>query len=276
MLTVSDLKILCEKYGFTPGRDFGQNFLLAEWPINQIVQAAELKKTDQIIEIGPGFGQLTFALAPLARQVTGIEIEKKISEYWTESSPENVKIIWGNAIRIFDQVAAGLKKYKVAANLPYQITGRILRVILSSPNPPEVSVLMVQKEVAEKICAKPGRMSMLSISVLFYGMPEIVDFVPASVFWPQPKVDSAILKITKRKKSLTEKIDPDRFFKIVKAGFSSPRKQLRKNLSIGLNMEKGMIESAIAKSGAPQDVRAEVLSLEQWLEIFGALSADLK
>ncbi len=262
------LKSLCQRYGLRPSKKYGQNFLINPEPIEKMIEAAGVSKSDTVVEIGPGFGVLTFALAAKAGKVVAFEIEKKLQKYWEKDKPENVEIVWGNVLKILDIKILDIKildidKYKVVANLPYQITSAVIRKFLETDNPPSVMVLMVQKEVAERICAKPGGMSLLSVAVQYYADAEIIAPVPRSSFWPEPKVDSAILRLRlevknrklenppsqggeggvgdtrgRRHKGLTPPNPPqggittaDIFFKIVKAGFAQRRKLLIKNLS---------------------------------------------
>jgi len=272
---------LCSRYGLKPSRRYGQNFLLDEAVLDKIIEAAELSKSDTVVEIGPGFGALTFKLAEKAGRVLAFEIEKKIKPFWDDvlshparpASPElqrgeggakggreNVEIIWGDALvslratkgrsnpdglresfpwfnGIASPAFAGVNyprndtAYKVVANLPYQITSPIIRAFLEADNPPELMVLTVQKEVAERICAQPGDMSILSVAVQYYAKPEIVAIVPRTAFWPVPEVDSAVVKIDNRQQKTDNRVKNEEFFKIVKAGFANRRKLLIKNLA---------------------------------------------
>jgi 16S rRNA (adenine1518-N6/adenine1519-N6)-dimethyltransferase len=268
------LKNLCKKYGFAPGKKYGQNFLINPEPAEKMVMAAGIAKGDTVVEIGPGFGALTFALAEKAKQVIAFEIEKKLMPYWEEKikTHKNIKIVWGNVLRNPEAVSER-GEYKLVANLPYQITSEAIRTFLEAKNKPEIMVLMVQKEVAERICAKPGDMSVLSVAVQYYARPETVAQVPRSYFWPQPKVDSSIIAI----KNITGRpADPamDKiFFKIVKSGFASRRKYLLKNLSVVAGKKNRIkLEEIFAKIGLNPKVRAQELSIEQWRQLSTYLS----
>jgi 16S rRNA (adenine1518-N6/adenine1519-N6)-dimethyltransferase len=328
------LKFLCQKYGLRPSKKYGQNFLINEEVIEQIIETAELKKTDTIVEIGPGFGTLTFALAGQAKNVIAFEIEKKIAPYWekrsfcpsltkggikgglpsddksattpvpllgkegTHAHPnDNIKIIWGNVLKsaFFQKEKRDLDstpclpagrpalllarggRYKVVANLPYQITSSVIRMFLEADNPPTEMILMVQKEVAERICAKPGDMSVLSVAVQYYAEPKIIDIIPHSNFWPEPKVDSAILKLSLRAPaggvaipggcfaSLATTREHDKFFQLVKAGFANRRKLLIKNLEPMVGKKnKELLKKAFAQLRIKETARAQELSPEQW------------
>lgn len=300
---------LCKQYGLTPSKNYGQNYLIQKWPIGKIIEAAELKKTDTVIEIGPGFGVLTFALAEKAGKVVAFEIERKLEGYWEEQLEDlkikrlkdfgDINIIWGNALTSLKSYVSSLMSgYKVVANIPYQITSDLLRTLLELENKPESITLMVQKEVAQRICSRPGDMSLLAVSVQYYGEPSIVSLVSKGNFWPSPKVDSAILNIKirklgnlpaqvgqKAKKQDNENFDK-LFFKIVKMGFSHKRKQLWGNLSkqlaafdpsslrsepswskTGRGINSKQVKQVLSEVVGDEKVRAEELSVEQWRKI---------
>lgn len=284
--TPTILKSLCVKYDLTPSKKYGQNFLIQEWPIKKMIEAADLQETDTVIEIGPGFGVLTFALAEQAGRVIGLEIEKKLEGYWDEKlkdqktnlRPElrskerpkdhgDIEIIFANALySLKSYVLSLMSSYKVVANLPYQITSHVLKVLLELENKPESITIMVQKEVAERICSKPGEMSLLSVSVQYYGKPKIIDIVTKGNFWPEPRVDSAILKIRLKDQKIERSKDIE-FFRVVKAGFSSKRKQLANNLSKQLSVNSKQVSSILKEVCGNEKVRSEELSVENWVEI---------
>ncbi|OGH83886.1 MAG: ribosomal RNA small subunit methyltransferase A [Candidatus Magasanikbacteria bacterium RIFOXYB2_FULL_40_13] len=278
LLTPTILKQLCAKYNLSPSKKYGQNFLVSETPIKQMISAAELDKEDTVLEIGPGFGILTFALAEKAGKVIAFEIEKKLEKYWEEKIKEhnNIEIIWGNAIKQITSYELRFTSYKVIANLPYQITSHVLRTLLELENKPQKIVVMVQKEVAERICASPGDMSLLAVSVQYYGEPKIIARVSRGNFWPEPKVDSAVLSIKTLKPQHQSKarcgaqhkniktFDDDLFFKVVRAGFANKRKQLWRNLSVGLKIDKEKAQKIILEVAGNEKIRAEELSVEQW------------
>ncbi len=274
--TTSEIQRLCQQYGFKPSKEYGQNYLLNLEPIEKMTAAAELKKTDTVVEVGPGFGVLTFALAEEVGQIVSFEIEKKLQPYWAEQTKDvpNIKVEWGNILYQFKEVAGDLKKYKVVANLPYQITSPILKLFLEDvEHQPETMVLLVQKEVAERICAKPGDLSVLAIAVQFFGVPEIVSQVSRNLFWPVPQVDSAIIKISDIKKNRFVD-DPDfsipEFFKFIRAGFLNRRKLLHKNLlSIAGKENKEKLDQIWQKMGWDRNRRAQELSVEEWVRLFG-------
>jgi 16S rRNA (adenine1518-N6/adenine1519-N6)-dimethyltransferase len=268
------LQHLCQKYNLRPSKQYGQNFLLNEEVVEKMIEAGEINKKDTVVEVGPGFGVLTLPLCEKAGKVLAYEIEKKIASYWEERVKEykNLEIIWGNVLHSqkFIKSIKSLEeigKYKVVANLPYQITSAVLRFFLEKENKPEMMVLMVQKEVGERICAKSGDLSVLGISVQYYGEPEIVQIVNRGDFYPAPKVDSAVIKI-KIKKDLPE-IDENKFFALVRAGFVNKRKLLSKNLQNYLGKKnKEAIDKAFEKMGFSPNIRAQELSLKEWIKLF--------
>ena len=306
ILAPSELKSLCAKYNLNPSKQYGQNYLISDAPLKKMIAAAELSKDDVVVEIGPGFGILTFALSPLVKKVVAFEIEKKLMLFWDEKLKEfsNVEIIWGNVLQQLKTISEKLKgNWKVVANLPYQITSHLLRTLLEMENKPERIIVMVQKEVAERICAKAGEMSLLAVSVQYYGEPKIITKVSRGSFWPSPSVDSAILAISRispeallgiptlrrdrispeallgiptlsRCKIGTGCRDDEKFFRIVKAGFINKRKQLWHNLSSHLGLDKEVVKNVLKEVVGNEKIRAEDLSVEDWVKIVNGL--DLK
>ena len=258
---------LCHTYGLKPSKNYGQNFLISAEPIEIMLEAAELKSTDTVVEVGPGFGVLTLPLSLQVKKVFAFEIEKKLAPFWQKECQKqsNIEIIWGNVLHQFADLAPNLpKNYKVVANLPYQITSAVIRLFLESPNPPTQLVLMVQKEVAERICAGKGKMSILAVSVQYYAEAMIVAQVPRQLFWPAPQVDSAILLINVGQKTKVERLRTNDFFRVVKAGFSSPRKMLWKNLASGLKIEGAEVKKILKEVCGSDMVRAEMLEVAEW------------
>lgn len=274
VLSPGNIKQLCEKYFLQPSKHYGQHYLISDAPLQKLLEAGALTKEDTVVEIGPGFGVLTLAVAPLVKKVLAFEIEQKLRPYWEEKQKEfpNVEIVWGNALNHLSIAIRHLSSYKILANLPYQITSDALRVMLHAAPPPEKIVLMVQKEVAERICAAPPKMSLLSAAVQYYGAPKIVTVVPAGSFWPRPKVDSAIMAMTIQKESRT--VDQEsRFFEIVRAGFSHKRKQVWRNLAAGLHLDPTFVKQAIRDVAYNEKVRAEEISIDDWRSLADKLFA---
>jgi 16S rRNA (adenine1518-N6/adenine1519-N6)-dimethyltransferase len=270
-LSPTTLKALCKEYDLSPSKAYGQNFLISDAPIKKMIYAAELSKKDTVIEVGPGFGILTFALAEKAKKVIAFEIEKKLEPYWAETCKEyeNVELVWGNVLNQCKmQNGKSNISYKVVANLPYQITSQILRFFLEAENKPSRLVVTVQKEVAQRMVAKPGDMSLLAVSVQYFGTPKVVSYIKKGSFWPVPKVDSAIVKIDTHENRPS---NTDAFFRIVKAGFANKRKQLWKNLSTA-GIDGSAAKRAITDVTGNEKVRAQELDTNQWNELVGRIS----
>ena len=252
---------LMKNYNIKPSKGLGQNFLIDKGVLAKITEAAEINPKDTIIEIGPGLGVLTKALAQKARKVIAIEKDQKMVDTLKETLKDykNIEIIKGDALKADIPISG---KYKVVANLPYYITSPIIRRFLETKNQPSLMVLMVQKEVGQRICSKPPEMNLLAVSVQIYGRPNIIDYVSNKSFWPAPKVDSAVIKISDIVKP--KGIDIYRFFKIVKAGFSQPRKQIVKNLSEVLKLDKEKAVALLSKNNIDFRRRSETLTIEEW------------
>ena len=262
LLSVIDIKNILDQYNASPSKTIGQNFLIDDFTLNKIIEAAELNPKDTILEIGPGLGGLTKELAQKTKKIIAIEKDNAMVQILKETLKDykNVEIIHGNAL--LDTNYSLPTHYKVVANIPYYITSPIIRKFLESANPPESMVLMVQKEVGQRICSSPPNMSLLSVSVQFYAKPKIISYISKKCFWPSPKVDSAIIKIIPFKKS--EEISHEKFFKIVKSGFSQPRKQLANNFSKSLKINREKVNLWLLKNTTNPKQRAETLSIEDW------------
>ena len=253
-----------------PLKRLGQNFLIDRGIIKKIIETAELKPNDTILEIGPGIGTLTQELAKKAKKIVAIEKDLRMIEILKETMKnfDNVEIIYGDILKLNTRYKIQNTKYKVVANLPFYLTSPTIRQFLEIKEPPKEIVLIIQKEVAQRICAKSGKMSILAVSVQLYAQPKIISYISKKSFWPSPKVDSAIIKITP--KSLLQNLQRPglcKFFKIVKAGFSHPRKQLINNLSKDLKIDKIKIEQWLLENKIQPSQRAETLTVEDWLKL---------
>jgi len=265
LLSPPEIKTLLEKYKTKPSKKFGQNFLIDKNVLEKIIVASDIKKDDTILEVGPGIGTLTQELAKHASKVIAVEKDRNMIEILKETllGLDNVHIIEADILSYKLQVTS----YKVVANIPYYLTSPLIRKFLESANQPEEIILMMQKEVAERITAKPPHMSILAVSVQFYATAKIILKVSKNCFWPAPKVDSAIIKITPTApNSATAEFgaSAELFFKIVKAGFSQPRKQIVGNLVKTLKMERGEVEAWLTKNSIAPTQRAETLSVQDW------------
>ncbi len=269
--------------GLRARKSLGQHFLVDEDILKLILDTAQLAPTDTVIEVGPGLGVLTRELAGQAGWVITIELDSKLADALkkTLASFDNVVIInedvLGTDPRELLQTRAAfpdvLRPYKVVTNLPYYITSPVLRHFLEAPVKPETMIVMVQKEVAEAIVARPGQRSVLSISVRFYGNPSIIDYVPASAFYPPPEVDSAILKIDVYSSPPVD-VDEEEFFKLVRAGFSAARKQVVNSLTQGLQMPKKEVLRLLEKAEITPQRRAETFTLEEWARLWRVFSRE--
>ncbi len=270
-MTKTEIKNLLEKYGIKPNQRLGQNFLIDQNILNKIIEIAEVSKKDTVLEIGAGLGNLTQKLSQSAKKVIAVEKDKHLIEPLKKvlKDYKNIEIIQGDILKIPKSKLQNPKNYKAVANLPYYITSPLIRMFLEAENQPREMTLLIQKEVAQRITAKPPRMNILAVSVQFYANPKIISYVSKNCFWPKPKIDSAIIKITNIKKP--EKIDVEKFFQIVKAGFSSPRKQLINNLSAKLKIGKEEIKKALTQCELSAQVRAQSLNLDDWKNLSSQL-----
>ncbi|KKP93800.1 MAG: Ribosomal RNA small subunit methyltransferase A [Parcubacteria group bacterium GW2011_GWC1_38_6] len=259
-----------------PSKGLGQNFLISEAVIENIIQTADLGPNDIVLEIGAGTGILTKELAKKAKRVITIEkdarmvaiLQKELEKF------KNVKVVHGDTLRIRDDELPTIS-YKLIANLPYYITTPVIRKSLESSRPPKTMVLMVQKEVAQKIVAKPPKTNLLAVSVHIYARPKIVSFVSKESFWPKPRVDSAILQITPLINADKKLINTNAFFKILKAGFSQPRKQLLNNFSNVLKLKKEVTKNLLIKQGIDPTRRAGTITIEEWIQLTENFSSIL-
>ncbi|MEO7021068.1 MAG: 16S rRNA (adenine(1518)-N(6)/adenine(1519)-N(6))-dimethyltransferase RsmA [Ktedonobacteraceae bacterium] len=264
------LRNLLYAHNMRPNKAFGQNFLIDRGVLEQTVAAAELDATEQVLEVGAGTGVLTRELAKHARRVVAVELEKDMLTLLAETTCDypNVEILARNLLYLDPQEVFGTEPYKLVANLPYYITAPTFRHFLESGNPPRLFVVMVQYEVAKRMVAAPGDLSLLGISVQFYGSPRIIARVPATAFFPAPKVDSAILRLDVHNQPLLTLSERDTFFRLVQAGFSEKRKQVHNSLSSGLHRKDEEIRGWLTSAGIEAKRRAETLSIEEWLRVW--------
>ena len=266
---------LLRAHGLRPRKRLGQNFLVDPTALGRIVDAAGLDAQETVVEVGAGVGNLTRLLAERAGQVVAVEVDGQLVEVLREqvSGLPNVEVLHGDVLSISDFGFPHLG-YVVVGNLPYYITSAILRHFLEGEPRPGRLVVTVQREVAQRIVAGPGDMSLLAVSVQFYGRPEIVARIPAGAFYPAPEVDSAVVRITMGpalRVTLAPGVDERAFFRLVRAGFSQKRKTLRNALSAGLRRSPAEVEGLLRQAGIEPRRRAETVSLEEWAGLAGAL-----
>jgi len=266
---MESIRKIIKKYGITPSRRLGQNFLIDKKVLRKIIRAADLKADDVVLEIGPGIGSITKELAKRAKEVIAVEKDPKITEALKENikGAKNVKILTSDILKL-RLSSLGLQRFKVVANIPYYLTSHLIRKLLEAENPAELIVLVIQKEVAQRICAKTPKMNLLAVSVQFYAQPEIVSYVSRNSFLPKPRVDSAIIKLKPRPlPNPLPKSNLNKFFKILKGGFSQPRKQLLNSLSQGLNLDKEIIRTWLLENGIQPSQRPESLKIKDWINL---------
>ena len=256
-------------------KSLGQNFLKDDAVLQRIIESANLSKNDVVIEIGPGQGVLTELLAQKCKKVIAIELDDRLIEMLRNKlrNKENVEIIHDDILKInLPEIVishqSSVTGYKVIANIPYYITAPIIRLLLETKIPPSEMILMVQKEVAERICAKAGGMSILAVSVQYYAQPEYLFTVPKTAFDPMPKVDSAVIRIvTSNQQPVISKKNNRDFFRVVRAGFSAKRKTLVNNLANGLQLDKKTVEEKLIAFGFSKNTRAQELGVEDWQKL---------
>lgn len=266
---------ICKANGIKPQRSKGQNFLIEEKYYDEVVGAAELAKEDKVLEVGPGLGFLTAKLAQKAGSVTAVELDNKLAELLRirlkKEKITNINVMNGNAL---DLQVDKQGKYKIVANLPYNITSAFLRKFLSqAKQKPVLMVLLLQREVAERICAQPGQMSLLAVSVQVYAQAEIIDLVPAKAFFPAPEVESAIIRIKIQKAKIQES-EEKAFFQLVRIGFSAKRKKLSHNLSAGFRIAQTEATAWIGRAGFGDNTRAQELGVDDWITLLGKKAVD--
>lgn len=251
-----------------PNKNLGQHWLHDEPSLLAMVEAADVKEADFVVEIGPGLGTLTQYLLDAGAQVLAIEYDKELAKTLSGRvtfAKDQLSVIEADIMQFnFNQLPAG---YKIVANIPYYLTSGLLRILSESDNPPLQAALLVQKEVAERVCAEPGQTSLLSISTQMYFDCSLGSIVTADLFTPPPKIDSQILILNRRQQPYFADIDPKLLFRVVKAGFSERRKKLRSSLSGGLSMSKTETDEFLLKSGISGDLRAQNLSLDDWITL---------
>ncbi len=283
---------LLHTLGKRPTKSLGQHFLVDTGVLGKIVGAADLTSRDVVIEVGPGLGILTEELARRAGKVIAVELDIALVTFLREAlaSYNNVTVYQADILktdpsdllveqgelstRQGDGGGHGYLPYKVVANLPYNIASAVLRRFLEARDKPQIMIVMVQREVARRITARPGDMSPLSVGVQLYGHPSIVHTVSPRSFFPVPKVHSAVIRIDVYAKPAVD-IPAIDFFRVVRAGFSQPRKQLRNSLAAGLGLGHADSVSLLSQAGIDPQRRAETLSLPEWGAVATAASGVL-
>ena len=267
-----DIFPLLQKYQVQPKKSLGQNFLVDPNGLNKVLQAAKVSPEDTVLEIGAGLGSLTYFLAQQSRQVVAVELDHRLIAPLREvlAGFTNVTICEGDMLKLSPDVLIDAERYVVVANIPYYITSALIRHLLEANHKPTRMVLTVQQEVAERILARDGKMSLLALSVQVYGKPELKARIPAGCFYPPPEVDSAVLSIELYQEPLVPSGSLDLFFKLAHAGFAQKRKTLRNTLATGMNESPAWAEKLLTAAGIDPQRRAETLSMQEWKQLVEA------
>lgn len=249
-----------------PNKSLGQHWLKDRDVLAHIAECAELTQDDTVLEIGPGLGTLTSELLKRSKKVVAVEFDEELARKLPAQFPGTQLEVITSDILSFD-LSRLPADYAVVANVPYYITSKIVQLLMTAPNKPRIAVLLVQKEVAERLAAAPGRMSILAVSAQLFADVTLGDEVPARFFTPPPKVDSQVVILKTRTTPFLTDVAESDFFRVVKAGFSSKRKKLRSSLSGGLGIDKMQAELLLSQAGINPDSRAEALDLEAWVRL---------
>lgn len=265
---------LLRKYNLHPRHKLGQNFLMSASALQAIVSAAELSEQDRVLEVGPGLGVLTEQLTSRAGCVVALELDQQLVQVLrTElGDTPNLRVVEGDILRV-DHTRLMLEHcpepgaYKVVANLPYYLTSHAIRRFMELAPRPELTVVMVQLEVAQRAVAEPPEANLLGLAVQLYAVPRVMARVPAAAFLPKPDVDSAVLQLRTRSRPLFPGLAEERILRLAAAGFGQKRKQLANSLASNLHVDKREVATCLDRAGLEPGVRAQELSLEQWAEL---------
>lgn len=266
-MAAPDFRVLLRRHGIRPDKRLSQHFLFESGALDRVVGAAELAEGDVVLEVGAGVGSLTLRLAAQAGEVLAVEVDERLVPALREATAccRNVRVICGDILALDLESALSGKPYLVVANIPYAITSLLMRHLLEAPAPPSRLVLTVQREVAERVVAGAGEMSLLALSVQLYGTPRIAGFLPAGAFYPPPRVDSAILRIDRHPSPVVEHSRLPLLFALARAGFGQKRKQLRNALSAGLKLPAAQVAEGLRRAGIDPRLRAQELDLAAWM-----------
>ncbi len=279
-MTVSELKNLLNRYKLKPNKTFGQHFLLDDSVLDSMVEAADVKSTDIVLEVGPGIGNLTSKLVAVAGNVLAVEKDTSLEFLLSDitNKHKNLSVEYADIMRFnFTQALKTLKvahklkpgrlRYKVVANIPYYVTGKLLQLFLRAQEKPESITVLVQAEVAKNMVAEHGSMNLLGLSVQLIGKPKFVLPVPASSFYPAPKVDSAIVHINIPEKPLFANVDEGFLFRVAKACFSGKRKQIHNSLASGFRLSKLETDKILEQAHIAPSIRPQELSVEDFVRL---------
>ena len=252
-------------------KSLGQNFLVDGGVRSRIVSAAALSPEDTVVEVGPGRGFLTRALAKRAGSVVTVELDEALASDLVEKALPGVRVVCADAREVpIESLVGETTPYKLVANLPYYAASPIVRRFLEAEHKPELMVVMVQREVAQSMTAKQGKMGLLSVATQVYGRPKVVCHVPPRAFRPAPKVWSSVVRIDVYEAPVVPFDSPQGFFEVVRAGFSAPRKQIRNSLANGLGIAGARSESVLGEAGIDSSRRAQTLTVAEWGQLHDA------
>lgn len=276
----NEIQNLARHYGLKPDRSQGQNFVIDEALLSDMVQSAGVKPGATVLEIGPGFGSLTMVLLEAGASVVAVEQDERMIPALKKLMKvyPGLQVISGDIFRARHTLPPIIRDgaYQLVSNLPYNITSRVLRDFLETAPRPRTLTVLVQREVAQRVTAAPGEMSMLSVAVQLYAEPQLIRLVPATSFWPAPAVTSAILHIIEigaDRHGYQKKLQPystEDFFRLVRFGFSGRRKQLHNTLAAGLNMPNQQVQKTLLSAGISPELRPQTLTILQWISLVHA------
>lgn len=269
MMTVENFKKFLQSRGINPNKTYGQNFLMNDVILEDIVDAASISKDETVVEVGPGIGNMTEKLSERAGKVVVVEKDEQFRNilFGLARRNKNVKLFFGDVLttNFWEEVEGD---YKVVANIPYYITGKIIQLFLRAEHKPKSLTLLTQKEVAENIVAEPGHLNLLGVSVQLVGEGKIISVVPKESFFPPPKVMSAVVQIKLFPKPKLHADEEKKFFKLLKAAFLGKRKQLHNSLSSNLKLDHETVSKNISGVGLVTNTRPQEISVETWIELY--------
>lgn len=272
-MTIETLKNLLQRYGLSPNKTYGQHFLMDETVLEDMIDTAKVTDKDEVVEVGPGIGNLTERLLARGCKLLSLEKDPQFLRVLKslQKQHDNFEYELVDVLK-YNFTESGLKNYKVVANIPYYITGKIVQLFLNQTNKPKSLTLLMQKEVAQNIVAKPGQLNLLAISVQLYGEASLITIVPGFKFHPKPKVDSAVIHIELHKKPKYKVADEKKFFRILRACFAGKRKQIHNTLANNLKLEKSLVSELLDKVGIEPEARPQQLTIQQWITLTDQIS----
>lgn len=275
-MNLKTLKQLLEHYGLSPNKTYGQNFLMDDMVLHRMAEVAEVTAEDFVVEVGPGIGNLTRVLLEQAGQVVSIEKDDQFLSVLREykSEHDNFDYVLSDVLEVDITKVVGVDEYKVVANIPYYVTGKIIQHFIQTQLRPQSMTLLMQKEVAQNMTAAAGKLNLLALSVQLYADVRLVEVVQSHKFYPEPKVDSAVVHITFSKNpKYNLPVSEQKLFQLLRACFAGKRKQIHNTLQNNLGLTKEQVETVLSKAGLEDSLRPQQLTIEQWLELAKQIDA---